>query len=134
MARGSQTGPDPIDVEVGRRLAARRTQLGYTQADLGRAIGVTFQQVQKYEKGSNRISASMLVRSAEFLQTTPAFFLPTKEDVAAGPDDVAHAMTSRHGREVAQLYAAMPPHQQASVLSVVRAIAQASAVQAAIAA
>lgn len=131
MARETQTGPDPIDIEVGRRLAARRVQLGYNQSELGRAIGVTFQQVQKYEKGTNRISASMLVRSADFLQTSPASFLPTKEDIAARPDDVADAMTSRRGRELAQIFATMPPHQQAAVLNVVRAIAQATTVQAA---
>jgi transcriptional regulator with XRE-family HTH domain len=64
--------PDPIDIAVGSRIRLRRRWLGLSQTDLARALGLTFQQIQKYEKGVNRISASMLVRAAATLQTTVA--------------------------------------------------------------
>ena len=61
MARGKgEDGPHPVDRHVGRRVCEKRISLGYNQSDLGRALGLTFQQVQKYEKGTNRISASKL--------------------------------------------------------------------------
>ncbi|MGA0604227.1 helix-turn-helix domain-containing protein [Caulobacter sp. KR2-114] len=62
--------PDPIDVAVGARMRIRRRWLGLSQTDLANALGITFQQVQKYEKGANRVSASMLVRAAAALETT----------------------------------------------------------------
>ena len=58
---------DPIDIHVGKRLQARRAAVGLTQAGLAGAIGVTFQQVQKYERGVNRMAASTLYRAAETL-------------------------------------------------------------------
>jgi transcriptional regulator with XRE-family HTH domain len=56
----SHSGPDPIDVHVGSRVRLRRTLLGMSQGRLGDAIGLTFQQVQKYERGANRVSSSRL--------------------------------------------------------------------------
>src|SRR5688572_5975416 len=64
--------PDPIDVEVGRRIKLRRTAAGVTQTDLAAHLGISFQQVQKYERGANRVSASILVRTAAFLGATVA--------------------------------------------------------------
>ncbi len=60
LGRGRGTGISPIDVHVGARLRQRRTLLGMTQTNLGDALGVSFQQMQKYERGMNRISASRL--------------------------------------------------------------------------
>ena len=57
-------GPDPIDVEVGQRLRARRRVAGVTQAGLAEVLNLSFQQIQKYERGYNRVSASVLVRCA----------------------------------------------------------------------
>lgn len=67
-------GPNPIDVHVGARLRLRRTLLGLSQEKLGDAVGITFQQLQKYERGSNRISASRLFNLAQVLQVSVAFF------------------------------------------------------------
>lgn len=72
-----ETTPDPIDVLVGERMKARRQVLGLSQADLGEAIGVSFQQVQKYERGTNRVSASMLCHAARALECAPAELLPS---------------------------------------------------------
>jgi transcriptional regulator with XRE-family HTH domain len=66
--------PNPIDLHVGARLRLRRKQLKLSQAALGNAIGVTFQQSQKYENGKNRISASTLYRCAEILDVQPNYF------------------------------------------------------------
>ena len=63
----AKKSPDPIDVEVGRRIRIQRTLRGISQTDLGQKIGVTFQQVQKYEKGVNRVGASRLTRIAKVL-------------------------------------------------------------------
>ena len=68
MARSATAeGPHPVDRHVGRRVAERRIALGLTQTDLAQALGLTFQQIQKYEKGVNRISASRLWETAQFL-------------------------------------------------------------------
>jgi transcriptional regulator with XRE-family HTH domain len=67
---------DPIDLAVGARLRFRRHQLDISQQAVAKACGVSFQQVQKYERGSNRISCSMLHRIAALLEVSPAFFFP----------------------------------------------------------
>ena len=64
-----------VDVYVGARLRMRRTMLGMSQSRLGELLGVTFQQIQKYEKGSNRISASRLQHTARVLEVSPGLFL-----------------------------------------------------------
>jgi len=63
--------PHPIDIHVGSRLRARRVQLGVSQTDLADALNVTFQQIQKYERGTNRISASKLFEATQFLKISP---------------------------------------------------------------
>ena len=63
-----------IDVYVGARLRMRRTGIGMSQSRLGELLGVTFQQIQKYEKGSNRISASRLQQTARALEVPPSYF------------------------------------------------------------
>ena len=66
--------PNPIDVHVGSRVKLRRTMLSISQEKLGDALGVTFQQVQKYEKGTNRIGASRLEAIARFLDVPVSYF------------------------------------------------------------
>ncbi|HEV2264185.1 MAG TPA: helix-turn-helix transcriptional regulator [Stellaceae bacterium] len=74
-SRRSKSGhPNPIDVHVGARVRLRRTLLGMSQEKLGQAIGLTFQQVQKYERGTNRIGASRLHELAQVLDVPVAFF------------------------------------------------------------
>jgi len=62
--------PDLIDVAVGARLRLRRRELNWSQTMVGDALGISFQQVQKYGRGANRISASVLVKAAEALRST----------------------------------------------------------------
>ncbi|MBV8565260.1 MAG: helix-turn-helix transcriptional regulator [Methylobacteriaceae bacterium] len=66
--------PNPIDKHVGSRVRMRRILLGMSQEKLGEALGLTFQQVQKYEKGTNRIGASRLQQISKALNVPPAFF------------------------------------------------------------
>jgi transcriptional regulator with XRE-family HTH domain len=65
-------GPHPLDIALGARVRLRRKELGFSQIDLARKCGITFQQVQKYEHGTNRISFSRLVEMAHALQTSLA--------------------------------------------------------------
>ncbi|MCZ8036384.1 MAG: helix-turn-helix transcriptional regulator [Novosphingobium sp.] len=77
--------PNPIDRHVGSRVRMQRLVAGVSQEKLGGALGLTFQQVQKYEKGSNRISASRLQQIANMLDVPVSFFFegaPTSEGVA----------------------------------------------------
>lgn len=73
--------PNPVDIHVGSRVRLRRTMLGMSQEKLGESLGITFQQIQKYEKGSNRIGASRLQRISEVLNVPVSFFF---EDVPGG--------------------------------------------------
>ena len=73
VERGSRK-PNPIDAHVGTRVRLRRMLLGMSQEKLGEHLGLTFQQVQKYEKGTNRIGASRLQQIAHILQVPVAFF------------------------------------------------------------
>ena len=75
LGHGRGTGiPSPVDVHVGARLRVRRTLLGMTQTKLGDRLGVSFQQMQKYEKGTNRISSSRLYDLARVLDVPIEFF------------------------------------------------------------
>lgn len=66
--------PNPIDIHVGSRVRLRRTMLGMSQEKLGEHLGITFQQIQKYEKGANRVGASRLQEIARVLNTPVSFF------------------------------------------------------------
>src|SRR4051794_1811541 len=73
--------PNPIDVRVGARLRLRRKMLGLSQEKLGDAIGLTFQQVQKYERGANRIGASRLYELSRALDVPVSFFFDETDPV-----------------------------------------------------
>lgn len=66
--------PNPIDVHVGSRIRLRRNMLGISQEKLGESLGITFQQIQKYEKGTNRVGASRLQAIASILNAPISFF------------------------------------------------------------
>ena len=73
-AKSDEEGPNPVDVHVGAKLKARRLMLGLSQEELAKSIGLTFQQVQKYEKGVNRIGAGRLFEVARILNVPVDFF------------------------------------------------------------
>jgi len=78
-----------VDRHVGARIRMQRMVGGLSQTKLGKAVGITFQQVQKYEKGTNRVSASRLQRIAKVLEVMPDFFFEEAQAKAAGSKDVA---------------------------------------------
>ena len=80
-----EDGPDPIDVFVGGRVRERRLQAGLSQLALAERLGVTFQQVQKYEAARNRISASTLFRLSQALGVPPGHFFEGYVEVEATP-------------------------------------------------
>jgi transcriptional regulator with XRE-family HTH domain len=82
--------PNPIDKHVGSRVRMRRVLIGMSQEKLGEALGLTFQQVQKYEKGTNRIGASRLQQISTILGVSVSFFFegaPGEESGKAGLSD-----------------------------------------------
>ncbi len=74
----------PVDTHVGSRLRQRRALLGMSQTDLGKAVGLTFQQVQKYERGFNRISSSRLFEFSKVLDVPVAHFFEGMDAAAVG--------------------------------------------------
>ena len=77
--------PNPVDVHVGSRVRLRRTLLGMTQGKLGEAVSLTFQQIQKYERGANRIGSSRLYQFAQILDVPVSFFFDDMPvDIASG--------------------------------------------------
>jgi len=86
-------GPHPVDVHVGQRLRMRRTLLGMSQEKVADQLGLTFQQLQKYEKGANRISASRLYELGQILDVPPAFFFEEMTDSPKSGRTAKAAMT-----------------------------------------
>lgn len=117
--------PHLVDVHVGGRLRLARMTRGHTQADLGAAIGVSAQQIQKYETGANRISASALFRLCGFLGRPVAWVYEGLEATGPAPvagPDVFHALlASREGVQLARSMARLSPAMRRKVLAVVRA-------------
>ena len=74
MEKENKKKPNPTDVHVGGRIRLRRNMLGMSQEKLGESLGITFQQIQKYEKGTNRVGASRLQAIASILSVPVAFF------------------------------------------------------------
>ncbi len=68
--------PNPTDIYVGSRIRMRRKMLGLSQEKLGERLGITFQQIQKYEKGTNRVGASRLQAMSDALEVPVAYFFP----------------------------------------------------------
>jgi transcriptional regulator with XRE-family HTH domain len=77
--------PNPIDIHVGSRVRLRRNMLGMSQEKLGESLGITFQQIQKYEKGTNRVGASRLQAIATILGVPVSFFFEDAPDMPTMP-------------------------------------------------
>lgn len=90
---------NPIDVQVGRRLRRRRTLLGLSQEKLGEAVGLTFQQIQKYERGANRMGASRLYEFSRILDVPVSFFFEELDDAIAERNMAEAPVFSSGGQE-----------------------------------
>lgn len=101
--------PNPVDQEIGARIRARRVALGMSQTQLGELLGVTFQQVQKYEKGANRVGGSRLKQVSIVLSCSPGYLIGETggaEDVM--PPGVLDAMQTRDGQRMLVVFSKMP--------------------------
>src|SRR6476659_116622 len=87
----AKKAPNPTDKHVGARVRMRRMMLSMSQEKLGDALDLTFQQVQKYEKGTNRIGASRLSQISQILQVPVAFFFEGAPNLHAQPDGTKEA-------------------------------------------
>lgn len=89
--------PNPIDIHVGSRIRLRRTMLGMSQEKLGESLGITFQQIQKYEKGTNRVGASRLQNISSILNVPVSFFFEDAPgDHLATPGGLEEASSSNY--------------------------------------
>jgi transcriptional regulator with XRE-family HTH domain len=95
--------PSPIDVHVGSRIRLRRTLLGMSQERLGEALGLTFQQVQKYERGVNRVGASRLFDLSRVLDVPISFFF----------DDMPESVAAAYGQTPGKRFAGFAERQEA---------------------
>ncbi len=88
--------PEPVEIHVGARIRRRRVLLGLSQEQVGHAIGLTFQQLQKYEKGTNRVSSSRLYQLAKLFGVPISFFFddmpPEISGKAPGPSEAAESL------------------------------------------
>jgi transcriptional regulator with XRE-family HTH domain len=131
----AQRAPNPVDLHVGGRVRMRRKVLGVSQERLAEALGLTFQQVQKYERGANRVSASKLYEIARFLSAPISYFFEGLADPTTG----AHPGLDEDGPELRvheflmapeglELAAAFPkiqrPRLRRRILDLVRSLAE----------
>ena len=115
-----RSSPNEYDVRLGAKIAARRIAMKLTQADLGKALGVSFQQVQKYEKGTNRLPASRYATVCRFLEMPLNGLLGVATDEAPSVEDRLGAV--RGGQELAERYLAMSGDHRRLLLDLARAL------------
>ena len=133
----SKNPPNPVDRHIGLRVRSRRLALGKSQEWLGEQLGLTFQQVQKYEKGANRVSGSRMVQIANALQTDPSFFFEGSppSDAAGAPKSVSGKhlpddprdsfMANRSGVELARAFVKIKdPNRQALLVRIAEEFAR----------
>jgi transcriptional regulator with XRE-family HTH domain len=110
--------PDTRDVDVGRRVRALRLEKGMSQTDLGAELGITFQQIQKYEKGTNRIGAGRLQRIAEVLDVpVSVFFADGSGGPARGRDSLFELVDTGAALRLLRAYSRIPDPQVKQALA-----------------
>jgi transcriptional regulator with XRE-family HTH domain len=121
----------PIDVHIGHKLRAQRIALGLSQSELGAALGITFQQIQKYEKGKNRIAAGQLFRFAQFLRVRISYFyegILSSDDISAADERVSDLVRFVATSEGANLCSAFMrisnPASRKSVIDLISSLAE----------
>ena len=126
--RSGNRKANPVDAHVGTRIRLRRLLLGLSQEELGRAVGLTFQQIQRYERGDNRVGASRLFELATALNVPVSFFYDDIAQAAAGlpPVQLGSALPAGWDREARALVAAYHriahPEVRRAILAIVKAL------------
>ena len=108
MARKSEMLADPVDIAVGARIRLLRKVRGMSQQSLAEAAGVTFQQIQKYERGANRVSASMLSRIAGTLNSPVSEMFGEVNPASGAIDEVAGLLSEPGALELLRAYSRLP--------------------------
>ena len=114
-------GPDPVDIAIGARMRLRRKSLGISQGVLSERVAVSSQQIQKYERGANRVSGSMLVAIAAALDTSVGWLVGEEGGLAEAADEVISALALTGGVDLLEAFAAIP---QASARAALVTLAQ----------
>ncbi|WP_309643953.1 helix-turn-helix domain-containing protein [Phenylobacterium sp.] len=109
-------GPDPVDIAIGARMRLRRKSLGISQGALADRIGVSFQQVQKYERGANRVSGSTLVAVAGVLDTTVGWLVGEEGAISDAADDLVQALAMSGAVELLEAFVDIPKASARSAL------------------
>ncbi|MFT4782601.1 MAG: transcriptional regulator with XRE-family HTH domain [Paracoccaceae bacterium] len=115
----------PVDVHVGKRVRHRRWIVGMTQQQLAEKVGIKFQQIQKYETGMNRVSASRLWDIAEALGVQVSFFfegLSESESGGLGNKDSADFMIDKEALELVRSYYSIPENQRRRLFDLARVL------------
>jgi transcriptional regulator with XRE-family HTH domain len=115
------------DAALGARIRARRRTMGLTQAGLAETLGLSFQQVQKYERGANRVSASMLHRIAQSLGVSVAWLFEAEDEDAgldAGEAQVRDFLAGDEGRDLAETFILLTAGQRRRILALVRGLVE----------
>ena len=97
-----------LELAIGARMRTRRRQLGLSQSDLADKLGVSFQQVQKYERGANRVAASTLVAASQALGTTVSWLVGEESSGRDDDEDVFRALARPGALEILQAFNAVP--------------------------
>jgi transcriptional regulator with XRE-family HTH domain len=116
-----------VDQHVGARLRSLRLMLGVTREKLAEIAGVTYQQIQKYETGANRLSAGKLVAMGEGLGVKPEYFfdgLPSADSADSMPSDIRDFMASRDGVAIMKAFQLLPASKRSAIMRLVQAIAE----------
>jgi transcriptional regulator with XRE-family HTH domain len=108
MASKPDAVADPVDIAVGARIRLLRKLKGLSQQALAEAAGVTFQQIQKYERGANRVSASMLARIAKTLNVPVSEMFGEASPTSSAVDEVAALLAEPGALELLKAYADLP--------------------------
>jgi len=117
-------GPDPVDIAIGARMRLRRKSLGISQGILSDRVGVSFQQIQKYERGANRVSGSMLVSIAAALDTTVGWLVGEEGGMSDAADDILQALALTGATDLLEAYAAIRrPSARAALLALAQEMA-----------
>ena len=118
----AKPGPGPLDLNVGARIRLRRKALGITQSELAQALALTFQQVQKYERGVNRVSASVLVKIAQRLDC-PVSYLLGEEGGGQHEQIAPSVMVTPGAVELLEIYSRIKDRRaRAALLSIAKAL------------
>lgn len=116
--------PDPVDVAVGGRIRLLRKARGMSQSKLAEGLGLTFQQVQKYERGANRVSASMLVKAARALDVPIADLFGSTVSGSAALDEFAQLATHTGALDLMRAFVRIKsPALRRSILELTRTLA-----------